>query len=76
MDKATILSDATRYVKELQEKLKDVEAGGSSGRSIETHASMPRPRRRMMAPSGRRRLAHRQRGKSYRRLRSGSQRRT
>jgi hypothetical protein len=36
MDKATILSDATRYVKELQEKLKDVEAGGSSGRSIET----------------------------------------
>ena len=36
MDKATILSDATRYVKELQEKLKDVEAGASSGRSIET----------------------------------------
>ncbi|KAG2546928.1 hypothetical protein PVAP13_9KG057800 [Panicum virgatum] len=36
MDKATILSDATRHVKELQEKLKDVEAGASSGRSIET----------------------------------------
>ncbi|OEL29996.1 Transcription factor bHLH25 [Dichanthelium oligosanthes] len=36
MDKATILSDATRYVKELQEKLKDLEAGGSGGRSIET----------------------------------------
>jgi hypothetical protein len=34
MDKATILSDATRYVKELQEKVKDLEAGGSSGRSI------------------------------------------
>ncbi|XP_004986324.1 transcription factor bHLH25 [Setaria italica] len=37
MDKATILSDATRYVKELQEKVKDLEeASGSSGRSIET----------------------------------------
>ena len=36
MDKATILLDATRYVKELQEKFKDVEAGASSGRSIET----------------------------------------
>ncbi|CAD6263615.1 unnamed protein product [Miscanthus lutarioriparius] len=29
MDKATILSDATRYVKELQEKLKALEDGGS-----------------------------------------------
>lgn len=36
MDKATILLDATRYLKELQEKLKDLEAGGSSGRSKET----------------------------------------
>ena len=36
MDKATILSDATRYVKELQEKHKDMEAGASSGRNIET----------------------------------------
>ncbi|CAL4926603.1 unnamed protein product [Urochloa decumbens] len=34
MDKATILSDATSYVKELQEKVKDLEAGGSSGRSV------------------------------------------
>ncbi|PWZ53273.1 Transcription factor bHLH25 [Zea mays] len=29
MDKATILSDATRYVKELQEKLKALQQGGS-----------------------------------------------
>ncbi|CAN6291999.1 unnamed protein product [Urochloa humidicola] len=36
MDKATILSDATRHVKELQEKVKVLEAGGSSGRSVET----------------------------------------
>jgi len=36
MDKATILSDATRYVKELQEKLKALEDGGcgSNDRSI------------------------------------------
>ncbi|CAN6309888.1 unnamed protein product [Urochloa humidicola] len=36
MDKATILSEATRHVKELQEKVKVLEAGGSSGRSVET----------------------------------------
>ncbi|KAL6874417.1 hypothetical protein ACP4OV_013437 [Aristida adscensionis] len=34
MDKATILSDATRYVKELQKKLKSMEDDGSNGRSI------------------------------------------
>jgi hypothetical protein len=44
MDKATILSDATRYVKELQEKLKGLEASGSStGRSIETVVVVKRP---------------------------------
>uniref|UniRef100_A0A453H0N3 BHLH domain-containing protein n=1 Tax=Aegilops tauschii subsp. strangulata TaxID=200361 RepID=A0A453H0N3_AEGTS len=37
MDKATILSDATRHVKELQEKIKALEAAtGRSSRSIET----------------------------------------
>ncbi|XP_062209377.1 transcription factor bHLH18-like [Phragmites australis] len=43
MDKATILSDATRYVKELQEKLKGMEAGGSNSRSIETVLLVKRP---------------------------------
>ncbi|KAK3146501.1 hypothetical protein QOZ80_3BG0267270 [Eleusine coracana subsp. coracana] len=40
MDKATILSDATRYVKELQEKIKDLQA---AGRSIETVLVVKRP---------------------------------
>ncbi|WVZ60066.1 hypothetical protein U9M48_010132 [Paspalum notatum var. saurae] len=43
MDKATILSDASRYVKELQEKVKDMEAGGSCSRSIETLVLVKRP---------------------------------
>ncbi|KAL6637580.1 hypothetical protein ACP70R_025152 [Stipagrostis hirtigluma subsp. patula] len=43
MDKATILSDATRYVKELQEKVKDLEAGGGNGRSVETVVLVKRP---------------------------------
>ncbi|TVU42733.1 hypothetical protein EJB05_09154, partial [Eragrostis curvula] len=40
MDKATILSDATRYVKELQEKLRDMEA---AARSVETVVVVKRP---------------------------------
>nr|CAB3484589.1 unnamed protein product [Digitaria exilis] len=36
MDKATILSDATRYVKELQEKLKELENGSNNDRIIES----------------------------------------
>ncbi|WVZ60065.1 hypothetical protein U9M48_010131 [Paspalum notatum var. saurae] len=43
MDKATILSDATKYVKELQAKLKDLEAGGSNGRSIGRVVLVKRP---------------------------------
>ncbi|XP_066326980.1 transcription factor bHLH18-like [Miscanthus floridulus] len=39
MDKATILLDATRYLKELQEKLKDAEAG----RSTETLVLVKKP---------------------------------
>ncbi|GJM96142.1 hypothetical protein PR202_ga12955 [Eleusine coracana subsp. coracana] len=36
MNKASILYDATRHVKELQEKIKELEAGGRNGRSNET----------------------------------------
>uniref|UniRef100_A0ACD5W9K2 Uncharacterized protein n=1 Tax=Avena sativa TaxID=4498 RepID=A0ACD5W9K2_AVESA len=47
MDKATILSDATRHVKLLQEKVKALEAaagGGSNGRSVvETVVLVKRP---------------------------------
>ncbi|XP_062211997.1 transcription factor bHLH18-like [Phragmites australis] len=43
MDKATILSDATRYVKELQEKLKTLQDGGNKGQSIESTVLVKRP---------------------------------
>lgn len=46
MDKATILSDATSYVKELQEKIKALEDGdgsGSNDRSIETWVLVKKP---------------------------------
>uniref|UniRef100_A0ACD5ZZ13 Uncharacterized protein n=1 Tax=Avena sativa TaxID=4498 RepID=A0ACD5ZZ13_AVESA len=46
MDKATILSDATRHVKQLQEKVKTLEAagGGSNARSIvETMVLVKKP---------------------------------
>jgi hypothetical protein len=45
MDKATILSDATRHVKELQEKIKALEADtGRHSRSIETVVLVKKPR--------------------------------
>ncbi|VAI00888.1 unnamed protein product [Triticum turgidum subsp. durum] len=45
MDKATILSDATRHAKELQEKIKALEAAtGRSSRSIETVVLVKKPR--------------------------------
>ncbi|XP_037428725.1 transcription factor bHLH25-like isoform X2 [Triticum dicoccoides] len=44
MDKATILSDATRHVKELQEKIKALEAAtGRGSRSIETVVLVKKP---------------------------------
>ncbi|CAD6214000.1 unnamed protein product [Miscanthus lutarioriparius] len=47
MDKATILSDATRYVKELQEKLKALQqdgSGGSARGSMESAVLIKKPR--------------------------------
>ncbi|KQK13833.1 transcription factor bHLH18 [Brachypodium distachyon] len=44
MDKATILSDATRHVKDLQEKIKALEAAsGSNSRSVETVVLVKKP---------------------------------
>ncbi|KAK3149750.1 hypothetical protein QOZ80_3AG0222140 [Eleusine coracana subsp. coracana] len=43
MNKASILYDATRHVKELQEKIKELEAGGRNGRSNETVVVVKRP---------------------------------
>jgi hypothetical protein len=36
MDKVTILTDATRYVKELQERVRSLEAAGGNHRRVET----------------------------------------
>jgi hypothetical protein len=49
MDKATILSDAAKYVKELQQRLKALEeeaaaAAGNAGRSNETAVPVKKPR--------------------------------
>ena len=43
MDKGTILSNATSYVKELQEKVKSLEAAGGSHRSVETVVLVRKP---------------------------------
>ncbi|GJN28859.1 hypothetical protein PR202_gb17031 [Eleusine coracana subsp. coracana] len=43
MNKASILYDAIRHVKELQEKIKELEAGGRNGRSNETVLVVKRP---------------------------------
>ncbi|KAF7050719.1 hypothetical protein CFC21_059040 [Triticum aestivum] len=44
MDKGTILADATRYVKELQERVKYLEAAGGNHRSVETVVLVRKPR--------------------------------
>ncbi|XP_062213326.1 transcription factor bHLH18-like isoform X2 [Phragmites australis] len=44
MDKATILSDATKYVKEIQEKLKAHEDSSGNGRSVESAVLVKKPR--------------------------------
>lgn len=52
MDKATILSDATRYVKELQEKLKAHQDGcGSNGRRNIESAALAKKRPRIITVS-------------------------
>ncbi|OEL35222.1 Transcription factor bHLH25 [Dichanthelium oligosanthes] len=43
MDKATILSDATSYVRELQEKLKAQQDGSSRGRGMESAVLVKKP---------------------------------
>ncbi|KAF8725811.1 hypothetical protein HU200_020371 [Digitaria exilis] len=43
MDKATILSDAAKYVKELQQRLKDLELEVAAARSNETGARAKKP---------------------------------
>ncbi|XP_048546875.1 transcription factor NAI1-like [Triticum urartu] len=43
MDKGTILTDATRYVKELQEKVRSLEAAGGNHRSVETVVLVRKP---------------------------------
>uniref|UniRef100_A0A452XEN5 BHLH domain-containing protein n=1 Tax=Aegilops tauschii subsp. strangulata TaxID=200361 RepID=A0A452XEN5_AEGTS len=45
MDKGTILSNATRYVKQLQEKVKSLEVAGGSHRSVETVVLVREPSR-------------------------------
>ncbi|XP_044346018.1 transcription factor bHLH19-like [Triticum aestivum] len=51
MDKVTILSNATSYVKQLQEKVKSLEVAGGSHRSVETVVLVREPRRHA-APNG------------------------
>ncbi|KAI4995013.1 hypothetical protein ZWY2020_034916 [Hordeum vulgare] len=43
MDKGTILADATTYVKELQERVKYLEAAGGNHRSVETVVLVTKP---------------------------------
>ncbi|KAM3315908.1 hypothetical protein ACQJBY_034186 [Aegilops geniculata] len=52
MDKGTILTDATRYVKELQEKVKSLEAAGGNHRSVETVVLVRKPCRPVAPDDG------------------------
>ncbi|XP_044378259.1 transcription factor NAI1 [Triticum aestivum] len=52
MDKGTILTDATRYVKELQERVRSLEAAGGNHRSVETVVLVRKPCRPVAPDDG------------------------
>ncbi|XP_044979714.1 transcription factor NAI1-like isoform X1 [Hordeum vulgare subsp. vulgare] len=52
MDKGTILTDATRYVKELQERVRSLEAAGGNHKSVETAVLVRKPCRPVAPDDG------------------------
>ncbi|VAI09819.1 unnamed protein product [Triticum turgidum subsp. durum] len=52
MDKGTILTEATRYVKELQERVRSLEAAGGNHRSVETVVLVRKPCRPVAPDDG------------------------